>query len=140
MQSQIDQAKRFFDEVLFLAETNGDNWLRAETLGCLGMCVRRHDQRVAAGYYQASADLFRELGDQRALTASLFGLGVMTRRTGALTEARIMLEEGLAIARKADCQVPLVWYLVGLGELALATRDFQLAFNCLEECLTLARQ
>jgi len=51
-------------------------------------------------------------------------LGEVTRFSGRLAEAKLILEEGLNLVQRVGGQTTAVWFLVGLGELSLAQDDY----------------
>jgi tetratricopeptide (TPR) repeat protein len=139
-QGRDDQATAYAQEALALAETNGDEWLRAVALDCLGRCVNGQDYARAAAYYRQSATGFRKTGDRHALCAPLFQLGVISRLSRDMEKAKSIFEEGLASARQIRDPASSVWFLAGLGELAFASEDYHQAQHYLGECLAIAEE
>lgn len=90
-----DQAKTYFQKALTLAEVNDDDWLRGLILGGLGFCTQAQDYAEVAKYFKESVAVFQELGDWGAMFTSQFLLGEVTRFSGRLAEAKMILEEGL---------------------------------------------
>jgi predicted ATPase/DNA-binding SARP family transcriptional activator/Tfp pilus assembly protein PilF len=125
---------------LAAAEESGDRWHIALLHLLSGHHARRRDPAEAAEHYRASLSIFRELGDLRSLASAQHALGIAVLSSGRLAEAQENLEEGLAVARRAESQQVEGWSLAELGNVACETGDVSRARDCYEQSLAIAAE
>jgi non-specific serine/threonine protein kinase len=92
-------------------------------------------QRQAAGLFDESAVLARQLGDAGTLGFALSNLGVIAHVEGNDAQAVACLEEALALARQRDDSISIAWYLAYLGRVVKDQEDGGRAATLLAESL-----
>jgi len=106
-----------------------------------GVDYWRAEMDQAMVYYQASLDLWRQIGDRRAIANALYNLGfpdLIDKREIARSKAA--LEESLAIFRDLDDKPMIAQVLWGLGNAYYFDRDNEAARDTLIEDVEMLRQ
>ncbi len=135
--------------------SEGRQWLgKALTENCAGMASVRAQALYAAGmlamdqgdYHQtvqfseASLTLFRELGDQRGMVASLNALGYAAHIRGENARARALLGESLTMGRAVGDRQGITQSLHFLATEAGVRGDYVAARTLYEESLAICRE
>ena len=114
---------------------------RAVVLDALGgLSVDLGEYQQADRYYQASVDLWWELGDRRAVIQGLYALSIAKSNSGKIAEARALLDEALAIARELRDERGVAASLHNLGMLAREDGELDRAITLLDEAMTVWRR
>lgn len=91
------------------------------------------DRRTATGHYQQAVAIFRETGDQWALTHPLCDLALRTWDAGNLHQAMALLRECLAVFRQLRSHGGIDMVLGYLTFMAVTVGDFDSATRTAEE-------
>jgi tetratricopeptide (TPR) repeat protein len=102
-----DNAFRYLEETLQRAQEVGNRERQASALNNLGEFTKPNDLSRALDYYQRALAISRELERQHGLALLLANLAEGNARLGNLTEARPLLYDGLALARRVGV-APLI--------------------------------
>lgn len=106
-----------------------------------GVCSFYHGDFAAAHqYYEASVALYRQAGDQRAMTRPLTYLGWMDTYRTDFARARGELEEALAISRAVGDLQAETWATARLGIVAYWAGDPLKGIPLLERALSMSRE
>jgi predicted ATPase/DNA-binding CsgD family transcriptional regulator len=97
------------------------------------------ERRQAEALWGESLALFREVGDDEGASMPLNMLAARARARGDYAAARSLLEEAVALRRKATRGAHLALVLAPLGEVAEIEGDAAEAERCFSEALTLFR-
>ncbi|MEZ4647348.1 MAG: protein kinase [Candidatus Eisenbacteria bacterium] len=90
--------------------------------------------------YEAALELYRSVGDQRAVAGQLNGLADIVSQSGDFSRAEAMWEECLRIGREQGLHQGVAATLVNLADLAANRGDWPMAWARMEEGLVLARR
>ena len=88
---------------------------------------------------QEALALFRKIGDQLGISASLTELGRVALAQGQWNAAQSYLEESLELSRKLGEKIGIVGCLQSLGELMILQNKPEAARICYEESLDISR-
>jgi len=78
VQSEYEQAQKFYEESLSLRMETGEKLGIADSLNCLGIVAHdRENYEQAQKFYEENLILFREMGDKRGIAVSLNHQGVV---------------------------------------------------------------
>lgn len=134
---------RYWLEAALAGEGSLPSALRAKALHAAGVLARAlYDLEEANVCLQASLALYRELGSERGLAASVTDLGAMLATLGGERQrAKSLLEDGLQRYRALENEPGISWALYGLGwvELRRVLGDRQGSPWALAELDTVAR-
>ena len=96
----LDDARRYFRQVLGLAQAAGDWRVVARALNQLGEIARyRGDDARAAQRYRQSLTLWRQLAERERIAMVLHNLAPVVARLGDRRQAAELFSESLAISR-----------------------------------------
>jgi predicted ATPase len=98
-QTNREALTRYATEALSLAEALGDRAGAAHAKLALATAASVGDMAAARALYEEAAELFRELGDDHMLLATIRGLAWATIEVGDLERGRALHEENLQRAR-----------------------------------------
>ena len=136
----IGEGRTWVEAMLAQASDAARTVFRAKALCAAAWLTNWVGDFVAARVLaQASAAIFRELGDLRGLARTLVELGVTEMYAGDLVAARSSLEEAVTAACAADDQWGLAFALGQLGGLAQFEGDVETARARREESASVAR-
>jgi predicted ATPase len=140
MRSHLSEGREWLAGML--AVTDGERTAaRAKALKGAGtLAQNQSDYELARKLFEESLMIYRELGDQSGVAASLTNLGWMSWRQGDYPQARALSEEGLALHRELGNREGSIHALNNLGWVAHYSGDFELARSLFEECVSLWRQ
>ena len=136
LQERYSEARALFEQAQSIHRELGDRAMTAMCVGNLAMLVTDH--AAARAYLEEALSIWRDLGDWRTSFA-LYGLGVLAYVEGDPRAAELLLEESLALARKAGSRPTAAWTLSVLGRVAYEQGDQQRAARLLTEVLTIQR-
>jgi len=136
--SNIEEARRLFEQSLALYQELGERWWTARVLYQLSYAS---DTRDAYGEPKTLAEnalaIFQSLGDPRYTAYSLTGLGWYAVRRGQLEEGEQLMQQCLDLTREMGERVMIGWGLQNLGATAMYLGKYAKAQSLLEESLTL---
>ena len=123
------------------ASTTKPTAARAKSLLMAGrLATVQSDFPAARDHYEASLALWRELGNKRAIAASLDGLANVAAEEGDYAAARGYYEENLTAWREANDQVGINSSLNNLAIIATREGDYEQAAELLRESLIKLRE
>lgn len=138
-QGRYDEARRYGEEGLKVAELIDSHWFKAYILNELGRIAQAQGQyEQARSYFQQSHDIRREFDDPEGMAVALLHIGELALLHGDRDEARRCFTRGLEVYRDLGDQGGLADTLHGLGSLALADGDLPAARQHLREALQIA--
>ena len=117
---KFDAAHPLLDEGLSLAREAGDPFRIAIGLnfqGDLARIERQYDQ--AQAFYEESAGMLRDLGDERDLAGTLQNLGQNCLHLGNIERARSLFDESLALQQAQLNKDGIAECLIGFATLAV---------------------
>jgi non-specific serine/threonine protein kinase len=113
---------------------------RARALNAAGaLAGSQRNFEAAAGFFEASLALRRELGDVAGVISSLNNLGLVARNQGDFERAYALHRENLALAQAAGRQPEIARALHSLGLVASAQGEYSLAQDYFRQSLALAQ-
>ncbi|HXL15364.1 MAG TPA: tetratricopeptide repeat protein, partial [Methylomirabilota bacterium] len=137
----LETAERFMREAIAMAESRGDERLRAAALNNLsGIHYVRGDLEEALACHRVSFALRERLGDESGLAQSHKNIGILHYRLGEPQEAEGHLNEALALYRKAVDRRGEAVTLRHLGNLHYQEGDHAGAQRHWEASLSLCRE
>ena len=104
------------------------------------MAHRLGNLDTARREYELALELYRGVGDQRAVAGQLNGLADIVRQSGDLARAEAMYEECLRIGREQGLLQGVAATLVNLADLAANRGDWPIARARIEEGLVVSRR
>ncbi|CAM4008504.1 BTAD domain-containing putative transcriptional regulator [Nocardiopsis rhodophaea] len=123
------------------ARAAGDRWGQAIALAeRADHYLDKHDTRSALRDAQASADLFRDLGDRWGLLRATRSLARLAEIDGNHASAAALLDGCLDVAKELELWVEVVETLTRLGRVALADGDTDRAKLLHEQALQIASE
>ena len=126
---------------LLAATPGGPTAARAAAFRDAGhMALLLGEHAAARTLLEEALALWRELGDQRGIAATLSRLGEVARRQGDFVTARAQLDAALAIQRELGDRPTASYALAALGALAADHGDYAAARTLLEEALAAWRE
>lgn len=133
----LDLTRQRYEDNLTLCRETGDSWLIAQAIYEIAWVTEREGDLIAAQRgYASCISLFRDQGDEiRACVILIGDLGPVTFKMGEYAKARVLLEEGINIARQTKFQLFLDIPLHLLGVLAAQEGDYPRAKAWYTECL-----
>ncbi len=134
----LDVARTFAEEGLAAAREAGDEVSEARGMRFLAMTeLRSGNEDAALDLSERAVALSRKTGIGADLAFALQVLGRLTSDPG---EARVILSEGLSVARAAKDGVSQIYLLYALGQLAIRTREDGQAREHFNEALGIAHR
>ncbi len=139
LRAHLEEGRDWFDRLLALPGADEPTRTRALGLtGAAGIAYWQNDYPAAESWYQEAEEIYRDLGDQQALSEAIYNTSYMARLGGDLEEARRLAAEGAALARKVGNQALLRQHVGVQGYTALMEDDFAAARPLVEEALAIA--
>lgn len=137
-----EEARVILEQSLAMCRDLGYGVGAAFSLLLLGLAISNlEDSRQGRHMVEESLALYRELEDKFGTAWALTYLGgCVGTKASTAEEARLNLEEGLAICRKEEYLAGTIHILVHLGDLALDQMDYRAARRWLEESLAIQRR
>jgi predicted ATPase/DNA-binding SARP family transcriptional activator len=136
--SDLEKARRLYEQCLELFQELGDQWGTANTLRRLGSVAR------GSGVYDKAKQLVedslairRVLGDQEGIIDSLGGLEGIARKQGQLEEAERLVREIIAIHQITGGQKAIADDLRDLGVVLVFAGKFSEAHSLMEASLAI---
>jgi tetratricopeptide (TPR) repeat protein len=115
--------------------------LRARALWVAGaVAEEQHDPARAAGFFEQSLAVYRELGDEEGVARAGGHLGIALGYLGDYDSAAMLLEESLTIMRAPQNVHDTAMALMHLGHVVWKQGDERRAAALLEESIALLRQ
>jgi DNA-binding CsgD family transcriptional regulator len=111
--------------------------LRARALNNLGNVLLDLDDPAAAGRYEQSLAIRREIGDRAGIADTLNNLGLLALARGRFAEAEQRLEESLSLRREQGDRAGEALALSNLGDVASAAGDFGRGWDLHERALAI---
>jgi predicted ATPase/class 3 adenylate cyclase len=134
------RAESILEQALALARQERARWVMAQALEGLGVLAgARDDLPLARQHFEASRELFRDLGDRRAIVSACSWAGAAAGLLGDFATARARLSEALSISRELRSRGRISFVLRLLAALALREGDYAQSRAFLEEGLAIAR-
>jgi predicted ATPase/DNA-binding SARP family transcriptional activator/DNA-binding CsgD family transcriptional regulator len=135
----LSEGRRWLEEGLSKGGVSAP--VRAKALGEAGwLSEAQGDYEQARAAHEACLDIYRRLGDERGIAASLRNLGSVAASQGDHGRANELLEESLTMTRRSGTDTDVVRVLTTLGVLAISRDEHARAVVCFEEALSLARK
>jgi non-specific serine/threonine protein kinase len=126
---------------LLSAAPEADKAVRAKALNWCGVFAwKQGDYPAAAGFYEKSLPIRRELNDRGGVGAVLNNQGLLAYEQGDYRAARTLHEESLAIDRELGDRWGVAVSLIHLGSLAMMQGDYPAARAMYEESLAMFRE
>jgi predicted ATPase/DNA-binding CsgD family transcriptional regulator len=117
---KFDVVHPLLDEGISLAREAGDPFRIAIGLNFLGDLTRIEGQYAQAqAFYEESAGMLRDLGDERDLAGTLQNLGQNCLHLGNIERARSLFDESLALQQAQQNQDGIAECLIGFAALAV---------------------
>ena len=147
-QLEFTAARACFEETLTLGRRLGNPRLVAASLNNLAN-VAQQSLNVGAvapagldpeSLYEESLALWREIGDEFAVSRVLADLGVLATRSGRWAAASAHLSEGAAIQRRLGSHSSLFFFTARLAYVAQRQADYAGARSILEEVVSTGRE
>lgn len=124
----LDEAEQTFARVLELAHNDGDALITARALNNLGALADMRDRfDDAMVMYERAIPSYQRLGDARGLAETHHNLAISLRHRGQLLDAEDHERAAISYANEARNEMLESLARLGLGEVALARGDAQLA-------------
>lgn len=140
LRSHLREGRQWFERLLAIPNAQSPTRARALGLtGAAGIAYWQNDYPVAEAWYLEIEAIYRDLGDQPALSDALFNTASMAAIRGDLEEAVRQFSEGETIARQIGDEKLVMRHLGAKGYGALMTDDFATARPLIEETLALAK-
>ena len=117
---QLDEANRYYQERLEVAQKMQDKRGESDALHYLGRLARQLGElRDAEEYYERAFKINHEIGNQQSESWTLAFLGQIQQDRGNLEQAEALYKQALAIQQKLKQRRAEGWFLGYLGRLAL---------------------
>ena len=124
-----------------LAQEGEPSVVRARALNASGsLAFRQGDYEAARELREASLAIFRQLGNQSGIAATLMNLGMVAQEQGDYKAAQVLHRESLTIQRQLGDREGIGQALNNLGVVMLNQGDYAAAQALFEESLTLRQQ
>ena len=124
-----------------LAQEGEPSVARARALNASGsLAFRQGDYEAARELREASLAIFRQLGNQSGIAATLMNLGMVAQEQGDYKAAQVLHRESLTIQRQLGDREGIGQALNNLGAVMLNQGDDAAAQALFEESLTLRQQ
>jgi non-specific serine/threonine protein kinase len=140
-QGDYDEAIRYFEECLAIAEHLGDTGVAARALRGMGILAsNQSDFARATVLFEQALERFRALDDRPGIARSLNDLGLVAERQGDHDRAVAFQEEALPIARTVgdDWQIGII--LGNLGGAYYDRGDYARGATLSQEALEICRR
>ena len=126
-------------EAALSSNPSGDPLLLSRALNGVGILAgEQGDFEAAAGFFEASLELARQLADHARIAAALANLGNLALFSGDLSRARLLYEESIEESVLGDASATELIVRENLGLVALDEGDLERAIVLLEESSALA--
>jgi len=134
------EGRRFLERALAASEGVLATWRAKALYAAAVLAWLQNDLELAEALCGESLQLYRELGDQRGIATTLYGLGraALTRRDH--TKAQTLADEALGIYRELGDKQSIAYTLESLVRVAFFRGDYARARSYGDKSLTLARE
>jgi predicted ATPase/DNA-binding CsgD family transcriptional regulator len=134
------EGRRFLERALAASEGVLATWRAKALYAAAVLAWLQNDLELAEALCGESLQLYRELGDQRGIATTLYGLGraALTRRDH--TKAQALADEALGIYRELGDKQSIAYALESLVRVAFFRGDYARARSYGDKSLTLARE
>lgn len=138
----VERADDALARALELFREIGNRRGEAETVQTMGVVTQSFRDRLskAQAAFRRAIELFEEMGDHRGMARAMTRLGRALVDSGALADARPVLERAAAIAQRARDRAFESDAQVGLASIAHLTGDAQGAVQEYQQALEVARE
>jgi predicted ATPase/class 3 adenylate cyclase len=110
----LDEARRWFDEILAMPSRSAPSPARAKALlGAGGVAWWQKDREAAGTYYEEAVAIEREIGDDERLAEALYNLAFVVAGSDIHSASRL-LEESLNLFRKVESEAGVAQVLAML--------------------------
>jgi ATP/maltotriose-dependent transcriptional regulator MalT len=135
-----DEALASLDAAVEAARSAGDYWNEGLALGSRAALIARLGQLAEAQQgYEAALDVLRD-NNGWGIAQILYGFGHLDRQRGDNTAALRHFRDALRLYRMIDARPDIARCLAGIGWVALAQLDLELAASSLAESIQLSVQ
>lgn len=135
-----DESRRWVETALTVGHTAPAH-ARAKALDVAGNMVSAQGEYVSANaYFEASLEIFRELGDRRNVANTLCGMGRNAMGAGEFARADRLCSEGAAIFQEIGERWGYMRAIGNVGWNTLGTGEFERGHALLTESLAIARE
>lgn len=136
----LSEGRRWFDQVLAGGETGIEAGIWANALNGAAGLARLQDEIVLAQHlHEQALQIFKRLGDKKAISTTTYGLANDIRAQGKYDLARQVYAEAAAISTEIDDLPTMIAAYGNLGELALIAGDLETARPILTDNLVRAQ-
>jgi predicted ATPase/DNA-binding CsgD family transcriptional regulator/Tfp pilus assembly protein PilF len=133
-----DEALASADAALAAARAAADDWEEGLALATRAAIIARQGRaNEAQRAFEAALDVLHD-NNGWGVAQTLYGFGTLARARGDHAAALRHFGRALALYREIDARPEIARCLAGIGWVALAQRDLQLARSSLTECLQLS--
>jgi predicted ATPase/DNA-binding XRE family transcriptional regulator len=144
LRGHLSEGRRWLEEALVCSAASPERVrapVRARALKAVGTLAHGQGAYVQARtWLEESAVLFRQLGDQRSLSAALNNLALVEEAQGDYPRAKALHEESLALRRARGDRIGLAASLVNLGTVATHLGELSQAEQAFAESLLLFQE
>jgi predicted ATPase len=138
--ARLIEGSRWLEEAI-LQDPGSFPAARAKALYALGVLLEeRSQQERAAALFNESLEVYRTVGDDRRIAATLNSLGVATSALGRFEEGRAFLRESLAIKERSGDTEGVATSLGNLAVLAMEEGDLDTSEDLFVQSRSLSRQ
>jgi tetratricopeptide (TPR) repeat protein len=136
-----DEARRAFDDLMALAQAEGDDDMLARaTLNLGALANLQGDPGMALSLYQLALPLFHKLGQIRGLSQTHQSLAISYRDLGRYSEAEDEYQKAVQFGLGFGYTPIVAMAVIGRAEVLVLRRDPQAALGLVDWGLQLARQ
>jgi non-specific serine/threonine protein kinase len=138
----VSEGRRWLEDALERAGPSARAAARAKALCGAGfLAFSQIDHPAARARLEASAQIYREIGDRRGLAHALTFLSLVMAHQGDLAPARVLAEESVSYFREeGEERWGLGIALTDMGIVAEAQSDYDRAFSHFEESAAILRE
>ena len=134
------EGRRWMQRTLEQPQAQAETARRAKALnGAAALAHEQGDFATARSLHQQALPVFRALGNQRGIAASLANQGTLVCGQGDYAAAVTLLQESLSIQRELDHTSGMAQTLQSLGNVHLLQSEYVQAQGCYAESLSLFR-
>jgi len=140
LHSHLKEGSQWLEQALSLGSPSR-SLARAQALAGAGrLAYAQANQSLAIALAQQASELYRELGDQRGMAATLNNLGVFTVDQGDLERAKSIYTESLELYRAIEDKWGIAAALNNLGIVLRLQGHYQQAKACFEQSLAIRQE
>ncbi|MBE7533677.1 MAG: tetratricopeptide repeat protein [Ardenticatenaceae bacterium] len=138
-QGQYDEARQAAQHGHEACQATGNLWMLAYLLIIMGNIARAQGEyALATQQFQASYDIKDGMNDPEGMALAVNYLAQIAHLQGRYADARELYRRNLAIYREIADQGGLVRTLQGMGDTAVAQREWDTAVACYHEALQIS--